>query len=253
MLEKILQTKQHEMEQFTPPVPLGLRKPRSFREALVHPHRAIALIAEVKRASPSKGTFKTRIDPADIATRYERAGADAVSVLTDRTYFKGDRDDLKAVKAAVDLPVLRKDFIIDERQIEESAQIGADAILLIAAALPPKRLYTFYKLAGEMGMECLVEVHDLKELKAVLDVFQPEIIGINNRNLKTFHTTIANTLDLLPYLPPDSIIVSESGFLSHQDVSRILPYPVHGILVGEALMTAASPEDGICRLMDGDD
>ncbi|MGV3488088.1 MAG: indole-3-glycerol phosphate synthase TrpC [Tuberibacillus sp.] len=252
MLETIIKTKIEELKHFSSPVPIETKQKRSLRDALIHPKRKIGLIAEVKKASPSKGTFKETINPTDIASRYERAGADAISVLTDRTFFKGNREYLKAIKSVVNIPVLRKDFIIDERQLEESVQIGADAILLIAAALPPNKLYDFYRQASGLGLECLVEVHNREELERLLDVFQPQILGINNRNLNTFVTTIATTLRLLPFLPKDSVVVSESGFKTNEDVSRILPFGVNGILVGEALMTAASPEEGIYRLLGGE-
>lgn len=251
MLDRILTTKREELKSFVQPAAVDFQNPRSLREALLNPHHAVGLIAEVKKASPSKGTFKEIIDPAEIAQNYEAAGADAISVLTDRTYFKGHTDFLKVVKGAVNIPVLRKDFIIDERQIEESKRIGADAILLIAAALSPQRLYRLYNEADALGIECLVEVHNREELERTLDVFQPQILGINNRNLNTFETTIETTLEMLKFLPKECVVVSESGFKHGQDVARIIGTEVKGILVGEALMTARSPEEGIQNLFSG--
>jgi indole-3-glycerol phosphate synthase len=252
VLKTIIETKREELKTFVQPEPILKRSKQSLREALLHPHRSIGLIAEVKKASPSKGTFCSHLDPVDVAKRYEASGADAISVLTDRTYFKGDREYLKGIKAAVDIPILRKDFIIDSRQIEESKRIGADAILLIVAALAPKKLYELYKEAKAMDIECLVEVHNREELDELLNVFQPQIIGINNRNLNTFETTIQTTINMLPHLPPGSVVVSESGFKHFTDLAKILDYGVDGILVGEALMTAETPEKGIQRLFNGE-
>ena len=251
MLNTIIHTKKKELEQFAYPEQIGKTFKYSLKDALLSPHRDIGVIAEVKKASPSKGMFKEHIDPAYIAKRYEASGADAVSVLTDRVFFKGDREYVKTIKQAVKIPVLRKDFIIDERQIKESALIGADAILLIAAALSPKRLFALYNQAKEMGLECLVEVHNRDELERLLDVFQPDILGINNRNLETFKTTIDITMNLIPYMPEGCVIVSESGYREKSDIDRIRGNKVNGILVGEALMTARTPEEGFMTLFGG--
>jgi indole-3-glycerol phosphate synthase len=169
-------------------------------------------------------------------------------VLTDRSYFQGSHENLIKVKRQVNLPVLRKDFIIDRRQIEESRRIGADAILLIAAALEPSTLHSFYLEAKEMGLDALVEVHDEEELEEVLHVFQPEIIGINNRNLKTFETSLSVTKRILPNVPKGSLVISESGVLTPEDVQFLIDLNVNGALVGEALMRAETPALGIKQL-----
>ncbi|MFC4617804.1 indole-3-glycerol phosphate synthase TrpC [Camelliibacillus cellulosilyticus] len=252
MLEQIIQTKKEELKYFSMPSHKADHPPRSLWEALLHPHRQIGLIAEVKKASPSKGLLTQTFAPVAAAVAYEKAGADAVSVLTDRTYFQGSPAFLEAIKQTVELPVLRKDFLIDRRQIEESRRIGADAILLIAALLSPATLYDFYREAGELGLECLVEVHNRAELQRILDVFQPDIIGVNNRDLRTFQTSIETTLDLFGDLPKDSVIVSESGIKNKADIDKVTTAGVNGVLVGEALMISESPETGIFRLF-GDD
>ncbi|GGH78962.1 indole-3-glycerol phosphate synthase [Pullulanibacillus pueri] len=251
MLETIIQSKKEEIKktQFEAGRFEGLRY--SLKKALLNPNQSVGLIAEVKQASPSKGVFTTAFDPEHIAKSYESAGADAISVLTDQKFFKGSISYLKLVKQAVHLPVLRKDFIIDERQIDESVAIGADAILLIAAALEPKKLHEFYLKAYEGGLECLVEVHNRQELEALLEEFHPEIIGINNRDLKTFYTTLDTTKEVLPFIPETSVSVSESGILAPEAIDTLKRLGVNGALVGEALMTAETPERGIHYLFGG--
>lgn len=248
MLEQILQTKREELKHFVLPEQ-NEKTPRvSFFEALSHPNRALGLISEVKKASPSKGVFKETLDPAEVGKLYEKGGADAISVLTDHSYFQGSNANLIKVKKEVSLPVIRKDFIIDRRQIEESERIGADAILLIAAALTPNQLHEFYQEANERGLDSLVEVHNAEELEAVLSVLKPKILGINNRNLKTFETTLRVTEELLPNVPKECLVISESGVLKREDVDFLLSLKVNGALVGEALMRAATPEIGIQQL-----
>ncbi|GGE38799.1 indole-3-glycerol phosphate synthase [Pullulanibacillus camelliae] len=250
MLKEIIQHKKEELENYVFDQTPFTGERVSLKAALLTPHHEVGLIAEVKQASPSKGTFTHSFDPIAIAKSYEDAGADAISVLTDKKFFKGSPMYLKQVKATVTLPVLRKDFIIDERQIAETLSMGADAMLLIAAALSPKKLYEFYQRAYENGLECLVEVHNKEELAGVLSVFQPEIIGINNRDLKTFNTTLDTTEAVLPYVPKDSVVVSESGILTAQDIERLSKNGIHGALVGEALMKAETPEKGIQGLFE---
>ena len=252
MLDKILETKREELEQFSLPESQEGMQAVSFFKALSEPNRALGLIAEVKKASPSKGVFKETLDPVDVGRHYESGGADAISVLTDRSYFQGSHENLIKVKRHVTLPVLRKDFIIDRRQIEESRRIGADAILLIAAALEPAKLHAFYLEAKEMGLDALVEVHDEEELEGVLRVFQPDIIGINNRNLKTFETSLSVTERILPKVPKGSLLISESGVLTPDDVQFLIDLKVSGALVGEALMRAATPALGIKQLFGED-
>lgn len=208
----------------------------SFLEALKKPRRKSALIAEVKKASPSKGVLRPDFRPVQIALDYRQAGADALSVLTDVTYFQGDGDYIRQIKKQVDLPVLRKDFIIDPLQIKESVALGADAILLIAKALPARDLYHLYNLAQQEGLDCLVEVSNRAELEELLSLFTPAIIGVNNRNLDTFETSVERTKELLPHLPQGTVIISESGINSPQVVEELTQLGVNGFLVGEYFM-----------------
>ncbi|MBM7645287.1 indole-3-glycerol phosphate synthase [Scopulibacillus daqui] len=248
MLNQILETKKAECKTLVMPDETANISRKSLKKALLHSNRRLGIIAEIKKASPSKGLFKEQVDAGAVAREYAEAGADAISVLTDRIYFQGSNENLIKAKLAVDLPVLRKDFIIDKRQLEESRLIGADAVLLIAGALPAKKLYEFYVEACHLGLEVLVEVHDENELTAVLNEFKPEIIGINNRNLKTFETNIQNTMQLLPMIPNDIVIVSESGIKSANDIDLLISRQVNGALVGEALMTAPAPKEGLACL-----
>ncbi|KQB92835.1 MULTISPECIES: indole-3-glycerol phosphate synthase TrpC [Geobacillus] len=253
MLEQILATKREELDTLTLPEPLPEPKRRPFAAALRRPRRALGLIAEVKKASPSKGIIRPDFDPVAIAKAYERAGADAISVLTDERYFQGHRRYLQEVKEAVNIPVLRKDFIIDRRQVEESARLGADAILLIGEALPPEMLEALYQEAYSIGLECLVEVHAKETLERILARFTPEVVGINNRDLHTFVTTLEATKALASLIPPSSVIVSESGISSYRDVRTIRSYGVQAMLVGESLMRQADVERAVYRLFGEDD
>lgn len=247
MLDKIIATKLQEIEKIELLDEIDV--PRySLYERLSSPNRSIGLIAEVKKASPSKGIIRENFDPVAIAKEYEAAGADAISCLTDETYFQGSREYLMNIKRNVSIPVLRKDFIISEIQIDESARIGADAILLIASVFEGKRLYELYEYATQKGLECLVEVHSLEELESTLKYFTPKIIGVNNRNLKTFETDLLQTELLSRYIPKESLFISESGIHSHEDVLRVKKAGAKGILVGEALMRAKTPTDGIRHL-----
>ncbi len=250
MLNKILQQKQIEVSRLTAPFPKKKSsiKHLSFARALKNPNHSMALIAEIKRASPSKGMIKGNIDPVDIAIAYEEAGADAISVLTDETFFKGSVNDLIAVKERVNLPVLRKDFIIDKKQIDESKAIGADCILLIVKAIGVEKTFEFYKYAEKIGLDCLVEVHEARELLQLLKHFTPPVIGVNNRNLANFKTTLLATKTIAPLIPKESLLISESGIHSSKDVQTVKQFGAKGILVGEALMRAPSPELGIAKL-----
>ena len=212
--------------------------PRDFVSAL----RAAkpAVIAEIKKASPSRGVLRTDFRPAAIARSYEKAGAACLSVLTDRQFFQGSNEDLQAARAACALPVLRKDFVIDPYQVFESRAIGADCILLIAACVPAPEMVELEAIARQLGMAVLVEVHDAVELQAALTLKTP-LIGINNRNLKTFETRLETTLELLPGLPPGRLAVTESGILAAGDVRRMTAAGVTTFLVGEAFMRAADP------------
>jgi indole-3-glycerol phosphate synthase len=206
-----------------------------------------AVIAEVKKASPSKGVLREAFDPAAIAASYERHGAACLSVLTDRQFFQGGLDDLKAARGACGLPALRKDFMVDPYQVYEARAAGADCILLIVAALEAGRMAELEGIALDLGMAVLVEVHDGAELEAALRLRTP-LLGINNRNLRTFETTLDTTLGLLGQVPADRLVITESGILKPEDVQRMRAHQVHGFLVGEAFMRAADPGAELRRL-----
>lgn len=225
------------------------RRPGTFGSALETPDH-ISLIAEIKKASPSRGVLSTDFDPSHIAALYAKSGAAAISVLTDSRYFQGDASHLKQAKEAAELPILRKDFVIDDYQIWETAAMGADAVLLIVAVLAHDQLHGYLKRAGEIGLDALVEVHDAEELWMALDA-GARIIGINNRDLKTFTTDIDTTLQLAPEVPSGHIIVSESGIHTAEDVRKVRQAGVDAILVGEALMTSADIPRAIRELIGG--
>jgi indole-3-glycerol phosphate synthase len=249
MLNKIVKTKQQEV------LSLHLSEEAvnvanfSLYNAIGNENTDIAVIAEVKKASPSKGIIREDFNPVEIAKGYEKGGATAVSVLTDQTYFKGHNTFLTDIKKEINLPVLRKDFIINEKQITESRLIGADAILLIAAILSPSMLYEYYQNAHEQGLEVLVEVHDEWELESVLKKFTPRLIGVNNRDLKTFATSLEITKRLSPMIPPSSFFVSESGIFTREDLNYVINHGADAVLVGESLMKAKTPEAGLRALL----
>jgi indole-3-glycerol phosphate synthase len=257
ILQRILATKLDEVRLARERAPLaqlrvkagGADTPRDFAGAL---RTAItagrgAVIAEVKKASPSRGVLRADFDPAAIGASYARHGAACLSVLTDVQYFQGAPEFLQQARAASGLPVLRKDFIIDDYQIVEARSWAADAILLIVAALDRPRLHALEAAARELGMAVLVEVHDGAELDLALELKTP-LIGINNRNLRTFETRLEVTLDLLPRIGPDRIVVTESGILSSADVARMRAAGVNAFLVGEAFMRADDPGAELARL-----
>jgi indole-3-glycerol phosphate synthase len=212
--------------------------PRGFRSALTS-YQDVAVIAEVKKASPSKGVISADFRPVDIAVNYQKNGAQAISVLTDIDFFQGSLLYLMQVRAAVSLPVLRKDFIIDELQIEEASLHGADAILLIAAILDLPQLRDYQALAFEHGMDVLVEVHDERETELALKAGS-QLIGINNRNLKDFSMDIETTFRLKKYIPEDIPVVSESGLKTAEDFRRLRDEGISAALVGETLMRAGT-------------
>ena len=223
--------------------------PRGFEAALrskVAEGRA-AVIAEIKKASPSKGVIRADFKPAEIAADYAAHGAACLSVLTDEQFFQGHADYLKAARAACKLPALRKDFMVDEYQVYEARAWGADCILLIVAALDLGQMKAFESLAHELGMAVLVEVHDAAELDLALQLKTP-LLGINNRNLRTFETSLESTLSLLPRIPQDKLVVTESGILGKDDVQRMRAKGVNAFLVGEAFMKAPSPGTELARL-----
>jgi len=206
-----------------------------------------AVIAEIKKASPSKGVLREDFNPAEIAASYQQYGAACLSVLTDEQFFQGNAAYLKQARAACDLPVLRKDFIVDEYQIYQARAMGADAILLIASALSFLQMQAFETLANELGMAVLVEVHNGDELTTALQLKTP-LIGINNRNLRTFAVTLNTTLDLLARIPSDRIVVTESGILNAADVALMRNHSVNAFLVGEAFMRAEVPGQELAKV-----
>ena len=223
----------------------GLPRPRGFARALSRP--GVSVIAEFKRASPSAGAFGTGLDPATTAREYERGGAAAMSVLTDARYFKGSAGDLDSARSAVELPVLRKDFVIDEYQIAESRVMGADAILLIAAALDD--MSDLSGAAHSLDMDVLIEVHTEAELGRALDA-EPDAIGINNRDLRTFHTDLAVTEGLVPLIPAGIPVVSESGIRDAEDVRALRDLGVDAVLVGESIVRSACRGEAVSRLVE---
>lgn len=211
---------------------------RDFEGALrPRPGRRVALIAELKKASPSRGLLAGAFDPPALARTYAANGAAALSVLTDERFFQGRLDTLAQVRAVVDVPLLRKDFILEEYQLWESRASGADAALLIVAALEPARLRDLLRAAKGLGLGILVEVHTREELETALSV-GATVIGINNRDLQTFETRLETSLDLLSLIPPGPLVVSESGFFTRADVERVVAAGAHAVLVGEALVRA---------------
>ncbi|HPE61335.1 MAG TPA: indole-3-glycerol phosphate synthase TrpC [Thiolinea sp.] len=250
ILERILHTKQEEVrvrsaitsQQALQAQLQDVPPPRGFLASLQHrvARQQPAVIAEVKKASPSKGVIRANFDPAAIAQSYEAGGATCLSVLTDREYFQGHEDYLRAARAACQLPVIRKDFLIDPYQVYEARALGADCILLIVAALSDARLRELYALARELGMDVLVEVHDDNELARALPL-NPPLLGINNRNLRSFETSLQTSLSLLPQVPATTLAVTESGIHTRADVALMRKAGINAFLVGEAFMRAADP------------
>ncbi len=257
ILKKILAVKAQEVAAAKPVKPLPQLRAEAERAAptrdFVGAIRAKiaagqpAVIAEIKKASPSKGVIRADFRPAEIAASYAQHGAACLSVLTDEQFFQGSAEYLKQARAACDLPVLRKDFMVDEYQIYQARAMGADAILLIAAALTLKQMQTFEALAHQLGMAVLVEVHDGEELEAALQLATP-LIGINNRNLRTFEVSLQTTLGLLPRIPQGRIAVTESGIFTAKDVKLMRDVQVNSFLVGEAFMRADDPGAELARV-----
>jgi indole-3-glycerol phosphate synthase len=257
ILQRILATKAEEVAAARQRVPFAqidaaaraATPPRDFERAL----RAKiagglpAVIAEIKKASPSRGVLRVAFDPPAIAASYAAGGAACLSVLTDRQYFQGAAEFLTAARAACALPALRKDFIVDPYQVAEARALGADAILLIVAALGDGQLAELEAAAREYAMAVLVEVHDAAELERALRLSTP-LVGINNRNLRTFDVSLSSTLDLLPRIPAERLVITESGILAPPDVAMMRAAGVHAFLVGEAFMRAEDPGAALAAL-----
>ncbi len=258
VLEKILAVKRREVEAAKARVPLPELQAqaadappvRPFVEPLLHADR-VGLIAEVKRASPSAGVIRRDFDPVQIALAYQQGGADCLSVLTDREFFQGDLEYLRAIRRRSRLPVLRKDFLIDPYQLYEARAAGADAVLLIAECLSPEELPRLHQLALELGMTPLVEIYEPENLQRVIEL-GVRLIGINNRNLHTFQTDLKHTLELLPQVPADRVVVSESGIRTAEDLRRLFAAGVRAVLVGEHLMRQADLPQAVRQLLGGE-
>jgi len=250
ILKKILARKVEEIAERSAQVPLSelkqklshASKPRGFAAALTAKlaNGESAVIAEIKKASPSKGIIRADFDPESIAVSYAQGGAACLSVLTDFDFFQGADEYLKQARAACDLPVIRKDFIIDEYQVYEARVMGADCILLIVSALAEQQLVSLHQVAVSLGMDVLIEVHDAAELATALKLENP-MVGINNRNLHTFEVSLNNTFQLLEQIPADKIVITESGIHSREDVAAMRERNVNAFLVGEAFMRSDEP------------
>ena len=256
VLDRIVEDTRGEVDRRRESVPLArleevvAQRPegRPFEEALLRP--GISLIAEHKRRSPSAGTIREGATVETIALAYERGGAAAISILTEPFHFAGSLDDLRAARAATELPVLRKDFIVDPYQLYESAAAGADAILLIVAALEPDALYELLREARALDLDALVEVHDERELGVALDV-EADVLGINNRDLADFSVDIERTYELLSDVPAGKTVVSESGYSTREQLDELERVGVDAVLIGETLMRADDVEEAVRRLSGG--
>lgn len=247
ILDRIVAQKRREVDARRVAEPLGrlrdrvgeVEAPCGFLRAL-RDGKSPRVIAEVKKASPSRGVIREDFDPVAIACAYERAGAAAISVLTDEPFFQGKLEYLRMIQDAVKLPLLRKDFLIDGYQVWEARACGADAVLLIVAALDDATLASLDATARDLGMDVLVEVHDREELERALRV-EPDLIGVNNRDLKTFEVDLETTRTLLPLRPPGAVMVSESGFHTREEIDRMREWGTDAFLIGESLLRAADP------------
>ena len=259
ILNKIISTKHDEIAASMRVKPLSLIR-REAEQAMKVPTRGFAaaieakiasgqsaVIAEIKKASPSKGVLRENFSPAEIAQSYAAGGAACLSVLTDAPYFQGSMAYLQEARSACNLPVIRKDFIVDAYQVFEARAMGADCVLLIVGALEPHQMRALEALAHELGMDVLVESHDAQELEVALTL-KTALIGINNRDLRTFNVSLTTTTDLLARIPTGKRVITESGILSREDVVHMLSHDVHGFLVGEAFMRAPDPGSALATL-----
>lgn len=259
ILQTIVARKHEEVAQALSRVPLSQLQdqvqaadaPRGFAQAIAArvANGQHAVIAEVKKASPSKGLLRDPFVPADIASSYERGGATCLSVLTDRDFFQGSPAYLQEARAACRLPVLRKDFMVDPYQVWEARAMGADCILLIAACLSDAQMQELEALAMELGLSVLVEVHDEAEFARAL-VLKTPLLGVNNRNLRTFEVDIATSIRLHAACPPSKILVTESGIANRQDVQRLRDEKIHAFLIGEAFMRAENPGCALSQMFE---
>ncbi len=253
ILDRIVRTKRAEVRALRPARAELARAARSappardLRSALRGPPGDVAIIAEVKRRSPGAGSIREDLDPPDLAADYAASGASAISVLTDRTYFGGGLDDLRRVRARVRRPVLRKDFLIDPVQLDESRAAGADAVLLIVRILEGSLLGELLRGARAHGMAALVEVHDAAELERALAA-GADVVGINNRDLSTFRSSVAVTLELVRRIPSDVVVISESGLTTREDLATVGAAGADAVLMGEALLRSPRPGDAVAAL-----
>lgn len=257
-LDRIVTTKQTEVQELQARISIaemekaisGMGATLGFHHALRtgQRNRRMGLIAEVKKASPSKGLIREDFHPVELARSYEAAGADCLSVLTDIQYFQGSNEFLQSIRQTVKVPILRKDFTIDVSQIYEARMIGADAVLLIAAILSNSQMKQFIEVANSLGLDCLVEVHDREELERALEL-DARLIGINNRNLKTFVTDLKTTEELLSFIPKDYTIISESGISKSDEIAHLTSVGVDGVLVGEHFMRQTDVGKAVADLL----
>ena len=257
ILKRILQTKYEEIAARSAQCSIQqlqkkieTRSPiRPFVEAIKNKisQKQAAVIAEIKRASPSKGLIRENFNPSEIAASYQQGGAACISVLTDEQYFQGSEQYLREARVACTLPIIRKDFIIEPYQVYEASAMDADCILLIVSALSDDKMQALYKLALQLNLDVLIEVHDQQELQRALRL-NPALIGINNRNLRTFETSLQTTLDLLEQIPPQMIVVTESGIHQKSDIQLMRNHQVNAFLVGEAFMRANNPGEELNSL-----
>ncbi|PZD93539.1 indole-3-glycerol phosphate synthase TrpC [Paenibacillus sambharensis] len=257
-LDKIVAAKRHEVQVLAETFSLpeierkiaGMPACKGFEQALrTRRKRPMGLIAEVKKASPSKGLIREDFHPVELAKTYEEAGADCISVLTDADFFQGSNDYLSEVRKHVQVPLLRKDFTIDYRQVYEARAIGADAILLIAAILTSSQVDEYMDLARSLGMDVLVEVHDRKELETILELGKATLIGVNNRNLKTFETNLAVTEALADLIPANALLISESGIGGPADIDYLSGAGAQGVLIGEHFMRQQDVGEAVHKLL----